>query len=172
VDIERAVIETTEGQRIQSTLKKLFEAKHGELNKQQEALNKERDAIDKQRHTLSAAALAQRAEKWQRDAMQLQQRFEAYNQDLQRKEGELTSPVFQKAMSIIRRLASQEGIDVVVDRKAAPHIRGDLDLTDRVIQMHNSGAGGDATGGAAAPAPAAPRAPAPATPPRVAPSKP
>jgi len=166
VDFERAVVETTEGQRLQSTLKKLFESKHAELNKQQEALNKERDSIDKQRHTLSEAALAQRAEKWQRDAAQLQQRFTEYNQELQRKETELTSPLFQKAMSIIRRLASQEGIDVVVDRKAAPHIRGDLDLTDRVIQMHNAGAGGDA-----APAPAAPKAPAPTTP-RVAPSKP
>jgi outer membrane protein len=168
VDIERAVIETTDGQRIKTTLKNLFEAKHGELNKQQDALNKERDSLDKQRHALSEAVLAQRAEKWQRDAMQLQQKFEEYNQELQRKESELTSPVFQKTMTIIRRLASQEGIDVVVDRKAAPHIRGDLDLTDRVIQMHNAG------GDAAAPAPKAPapKAPAATTPPRVAPAKP
>ena len=172
MDIERAVVETTDGQRIQSTLKKLFEGKHADLNKQQEALNKERDTLEKQRHTLGEAVLAQRAEKWQREAAQLQQKFAEYNQELQRKESELTGPVFQKTMSIISRLARQEGFDVVVDRQAAPHIRGDLDLTDRVIQLHNAGAGADAAGGAAAPAPAAPKAPEPKAPPRVAPSKP
>jgi len=106
----------------------------------------------------------------QRDMMQLQQKFVEYNQDIQKKQSELTQPVFQKTMNIIRRLATQEGFDVVVDKKAVPYVRTDLDLTDRVITMYNSGAGGDAD--KAGPAPKeAPKVPAPMAPPVIAPPK-
>jgi outer membrane protein len=102
--------------------------------------------------------------------MQLQQKFVEYNQDIQKKQGELTQPVFQKTMNIIRRLATQEGFDLVVDKKAVPYVRSDLDLTDRVITMYNSGGGGDAAGDAKTPAaPAAPKTPGPMAPPVVAP---
>jgi outer membrane protein len=173
VDTERAVMETEDGLRAQATLKKLFDSKQHELDKKQEELVKEREDIEKQRDVLSKGALAKRADKWQRDMMQLQQKFVEYNQDIQKKQGELTQPVFQKAMNIIRRVATQEGFDVVVDKKAVPYVRSDLDLTDRVITMYNSGAGGDAAPAASgkAAAPAAPKGPTTMAPPVLAPPK-
>src|SRR6186713_598408 len=153
VDTERAVMETEDGLRAQATLKKLFDSKQRELDKKQEELVKEREDIEKQRDVLSKGALAKRADKWQRDMMQLQQKFVEYNQDIQKKQGELTSPVFQKTMNIIRRLATQEGFDLVVDKKAVPYVRSDLDLTDRVITMYNSGGAADSADKAPAPAP-------------------
>jgi outer membrane protein len=170
VDTERAVMETEDGLRAQATLKKLFDSKQHELDKKQEELVKEREDIEKQRDVLSKGALAKRADKWQRDMMQLQQKFVEYNQDIQKKQSELTQPVFQKTMNIIRRLATQEGIDVVVDKKAVPYVRSDLDFTDRVITMYNSGAGGDADKAAPA-AKEAPKTPAPMAPPVIAPPK-
>ncbi len=167
VDTERAVMETEDGLRAQATLKKLFDSKQRELDKKQEELVKEREDIEKQRDVLSKGALAKRADKWQRDMMQLQQKFVEYNQDIQKKQSELTQPVFQKTMNIIRRLATQEGIDLVVDKKAVPYVRSDLDFTDRVITMYNSGGGGDADKAA----PAAPKSPAPMAPPVLAPPK-
>jgi outer membrane protein len=172
VDTERAVMETEDGLRAQATLKKLFDSKQRELDRKQEELVKEREDIEKQRDVLSKGALAKRADKWQRDMMQLQQKFVEYNQDIQKKQSELTQPVFQKAMNIIRRVATQEGFDVVVDKKAVPYVRSDLDLTDRVITMYNSGGGGDAADKAApAAAKPAPKGPAPMAPPVLAPPK-
>ncbi|RYZ04645.1 MAG: OmpH family outer membrane protein [Myxococcales bacterium] len=176
VDTERAVMETEDGLRAQATLKKLFDSKQHELDKKQEELVKEREDIEKQRDVLSKGALAKRADKWQRDMMQLQQKFVEYNQDIQKKQSELTQPVFQKTMNIIRRLATQEGIDMVVDKKAVPYVRSDLDYTDRVITMYNSGgagAGDDKAAPGAKDAPKAPaaKAPAPMAPPVIAPPK-
>jgi len=187
VDTQRAVLETEEGMRAQATLKKLFDSKQRELDKKQEDLQKEREDIEKQRNVLSAEAWQKRVETWQRDMAQLQSVFVDYNKDLQKKQGELTEPIFRRTVGIIKRLASTEGYDMVVDKQAVPYVRGDLDLTDKVIQLSNSGAGGgeaepkgDKKGGkqpaaprtltapgaapvappAAAPAPAAPAAPA------------
>ena len=57
-------------------------------------------------------------------------------------------------MSIIKRLATSENIDLVVDKATVAYVRGDLDLTDRCIQMYNSGSGGGAAPSAPATAPA------------------
>ena len=175
VDTQRAVMETEDGLRMQATLKKVFDSRQRELDKKQEDLQKERDDIEKQRDVLSKAALAKRVDKWQREMVQLQQVFVEYNKELQKKQGELTQPIFQKAMGIIRRLATQEGFDVIVDKQAVPYARSDLDVTDRVITLYNQGVTGDAGGSApagsakapvAAPAPVAPK---PLTPPSITP---
>jgi len=161
VDTQRAIMETEDGLRAQATLKKLFDKRQRELDKKQTDLQKEREDIEKQQNVLSKGALQKRVEKWQREMIQLQTVFVEYNKELQKKQNELTQPIFQKSMGIIRRLASTEGFDVVVDKQAVPYVRSDLDLTDRVIQSYNQGGGGgDTKGGAKAPAPTAPAAPA------------
>jgi outer membrane protein len=162
VDTQRAVMETEDGMRLQATLKKLFDNRQRELDKKQEDLQKEREDIEKQREVLSKAALAKRIDKWQREMAQLQTVFVDYNKELQKKQNELTQPIFQKAMGIIRRLATQEGFDVIVDKQAVPYVRSDLDVTDRVITLYNQGAPGDAgdpkaPAGADKGAPAAPK---------------
>jgi outer membrane protein len=173
VDTQRAVMETEDGLRMQATLKKVFDSRQRELDKKQEELQKEREDIEKQRDVLSKTALAKRVDKWQREMVNLQTVFVEYNKELQKKQSELTQPIFQKAMGVIRRMATTEGYDVVVDKQAVPYVRSDLDLTDKVIQLYNQGApvepAGDKTGKDKAPA--APKATAPAalTPPAVLP---
>lgn len=171
VDTQRAMMETEEGLRMQATLKKIFESKQRELNTKQQELEAERADIEKQRGVLSADALQRRAEAWQQEMMALQQTFVQFNQELQTKQGEMTKPIYEKTMGLIRRLATQEGYDMVVDRQAVPYVRSDLEVTDRVITMYNSGAapapgtspGPEGTAPAAKPTPA-PKAPsAPAT---------
>jgi outer membrane protein len=157
VDTQRAIMETEDGLRAQATLKKLFDNRQRELDKKQVDLQKERADIEKQQGVLSKTALQKRIEKWQREMIQLQTVFVEYNKELQKKQNELTKPIFSKAMNIIRRLATQEGYDVVLDKQAVPYVRSDLDLTDKVITLYNSGGGGDGGGNKGA-APAKPKA--------------
>ncbi|MBM4361908.1 MAG: OmpH family outer membrane protein [Deltaproteobacteria bacterium] len=159
VDTQRAVLETEEGLRTQAALKKHFDKRQKDLDDKQVSLQKEREDIEKQKGVLSKAALEARVEKWQRDMAELQTVFVDYNKELQKKQSELTQPIFQKAMGIIRRLATQNGYDMIVDRQAVPYFRSDLDLTDRVITEYNQASGAAPAGSgapAAAPAPAAP----------------
>ncbi|HEY6722831.1 MAG TPA: OmpH family outer membrane protein [Polyangiaceae bacterium] len=162
VDTQRAIMETEDGLRMQATLKKLFDSRQRELDKKQVDLQKERDDIEKQRGVLSQEALTKRVEKWQREMMQLQTVFVEYNKEMQKKQNELTQPIFQRAMGLIRRLATQKGLDLIVDKQAVPYVRSDLDLTDQLITLYNSGATPGAEGAAPAPAAAAPAPAAPA----------
>jgi outer membrane protein len=159
VDTQRAIMETEDGLRAQATLKKLFDSRQRELDKKQEDLQKEREDIEKQRNVLSKGALQKRIEKWQREMVQLQTVFVEYNKELQKKQNELTAPIFQKSMGLIRRLAAQEGFDMVVDKQAVPYVRSDLDLTDRIIQLYNAGGSDSGAAGKKQPAPKAPAKP-------------
>jgi outer membrane protein len=149
VDTQRAVMETEDGLRAQATLKKLFEKRQRELDQKQKDLQKEREELEKNRNNLNNEAMAKRVDTWQREMSQVQAVFMEYNKELQQKQNELTGPIVQKTVGIIRRLATQEGYDVVIERQAATYFRTDLDLTDRVITLYNRGEGAAAaaTGG-------------------------
>ena len=155
VDVQRAVASTEDGLRAQATLKKLFDNRQQELNKKQTEMQRQREDIDKQAKVLSKEALQKRVDDWQKQMLELQAVFVDYNKELEKKQKELTDPVFEKVMGIIKRIATSDNIDLVVDKATVAYVRGDLDLTDRCVQMYNSGSAGSA------PAPAAPAAPAP-----------
>jgi outer membrane protein len=160
VDTQRAVMETEDGLRAAASLKKHFDKRQRELDDKQVALQKEREDIEKQKDVLPKQALQTRIDKWQREMAELQSVFVDYNKEIQKKQGEVTQPIFQKAMGIIRRIATQGGYDLVVDKQAVPYFRSDLDLTDRVITEYNQSAEAPPAGSGKAPgAPAAPKKP-------------
>lgn len=151
IDVQRAVASTEDGLRAQATLKKLFDSRQQELNKKQTDLQRQREDIDKQAKVLPKDALQKRIDDWQKQMMELQAVFIEYNKELEKKQKELTDPVFEKVMAIVKRIATSENIDLVLDKATVAYVRTDLDLTDKAIQMYNSGAGG---GAAPAPGPA------------------
>jgi len=161
VDLQRAVMQTEDGLRAQATLKKLFDNRQLELNKRQTELQKQKDDIDKQSKVLSQTAVQKKLEDWQKQMVELQTTFVEYNKELEKKQKELTDPIFERILGAIKRVAGTDGYDLIVDRATVAFSRGDLDLTDRVIQIANGtppGAPGSAPTG---PSSAAPRAPAP-----------
>ncbi|HRI65742.1 MAG TPA: OmpH family outer membrane protein [Polyangium sp.] len=142
VDVQTAVMQTEDGIRAQATLKKLFDKSQRDLDAKQDELQRAREDIERQARVLSREALARRTEDWQRRMVELQTLFVDYNKQLQKKQNELTGPILKKMMGIIARIAKKNGYDVIIDRSATPFARQDLDLTEQVVQMYNSGGGG------------------------------
>ena len=144
IDVQRAVSQTEDGLRAQATLKKLFDNRQQELNRKQTELAKQKEEIDKQAKVLSKDAFQKRAEEWQKQMVELQQVFLEYNKELEKKQKEITDPIFEKVMAIVKRVAASEGYDLVIDKQTVAFVKSELDLTDRAIQAYNSGGGGQA----------------------------
>jgi len=159
VDVQRAVMETEDGLRAQATLKKFFDKRQQELDAKQNELQKQREDIEKQAKVLSQQSMAKRMEDWQKQMVDLQAVFVEYNKELQKKQGELTQPIYGKIMGLLRRLATQDGFDAILEKQAVPYMRADLDLTDRVIQMYNGGGAAGPATSATPPAAALPKTP-------------
>lgn len=146
VDVQHGVMSTEDGIRAQAMLKKLFDKRQQELDGKQAELGRAREDIEKQSRVLSREALQKRMEDWQRRMIELQTVFVDYNKELQKKQGELTGPILKKMMSVIARIAKKNGYELVIDRQAAPYARPDLDLTEQVVQLYNTGETSDASG--------------------------
>jgi outer membrane protein len=149
VDVQRAVMQTEDGLRAQATLKKLFDNRQQELSKRQVDLQKQKEDIDKQGKVLSQQALQKKVDDWQKEMVELQGTFVEYNKELEKKQKELTDPIFERVLGAIKRIAGQESYDLIVDRATVAFSRSDLDLTDRVIQLANGSSGGGGLGPAA-----------------------
>jgi outer membrane protein len=139
VDVQRAMMQTEDGLRVQATLKKEFDKKQQELNKKQADLQKQKEDIDKQAKVLSKDAYEKKLGDLQKQMMELQSLFVDYNKELEKQQKEKTEPIFEKIMAIVKRIATTENFDLVVDKTTVAYVRTDLDLTDKAIQMYNSG---------------------------------
>ena len=173
IDTRRAIMETEEGLRVQATLKKLFDSRQVELSSKEKQLQQEHDdLIAEEKKKGGNAGLDQRKEAWQQKAAALQETLVNYQREMQRKETEMTNPMLTKMQGILKKVATQSGYEVVVDKAAAPYFRADLDITDRIIQLYNAdGVGPTGKGGKAPAAPAAPKPKADAKAPPAAPKK-
>jgi outer membrane protein len=156
VDTQRAIDQTEDGMRATATLKKLFDSRQQELSRKEQELMKQREELDKQSRVLSQAAIQHQVETWQKQMLELQTTYVEYNKELQKKQRELLLPVQQKVMNAITALANHDQYDMIVDKAMVAFVRGDLDLTDRVIQMANNGGAAPPAGSAAPPPPPGP----------------
>jgi outer membrane protein len=172
IDVQRAVMETEDGLRAQATLKKLFDKRQQELDAKQNALQQARDDIEKQAKVLSKESLARRTDEWQRSMIELQGIFVEFNKELQKKQSELTNPIYNKVVSILRQIAAQDAYDAIFEKNAVPYSRSDLDITDKAIQVYNAGSPKtEATKDDKKLTPGKPSAPAKPAPAKPAPSK-
>jgi beta-hydroxyacyl-ACP dehydratase FabZ len=141
VDVQRAVMQTEDGLRAQATLKKLFDSRQQELNKRSRSWQAERRHRQAGQSAL-AGSPQKKVDDWQKQMVELQGTFVEYNKELEKKQKELTDPIFERVLGAIKRIAGQESFDLIVDRATVAFSRSDLDLTDRVIQLANGSNGG------------------------------
>jgi len=165
IDLQRAVLETEDGLRVQSSLRKYFDRRQSELNSRQDELARKKDDIERQGKVLSREALQRAMEDWQHQMADLQTLYGDYDRELQKRRGDATAPIYQRVAGIVRKVAKRDGFDLVLERQAVPYARADLELTDRIIVMYNAGEAPDPEPAptSAPPNPMAPR-PAPGRP--------
>lgn len=152
VNVQRAVMSTEDGLRATANLKKLFDQRQQELNKKQTDIEKQSADLEKQSKLISKDAYTKKREELQKQAIEYQAVAMEYSKELDKKQKELTDPIVEKMLGIVKRIATTENYDIVVDSSpsmagpwgAVAYSRGDLDLTDKCIQMYNSGSGGAA----------------------------
>lgn len=154
VDLQRCLAQTEDGLNAKARLERLMAARQGDFNRRQSDLVAEEGELKKQALVLSKAAFQRRYQHWQQRMLEVQNVAMKYQQEMVQAEKNLTAPIVDKLVGIIKRIANERGYDIVVAKATVPFARSDLDITDVVIQSYNAGGGG-------APAPAPAPAPSP-----------
>jgi len=151
VDLQRALSETEDGRKAKANLKKIFDQKQKELDEQQEDLKKAVEDLDKKRTLLPADKVREKEAELQSRMQKVQQTYLRHQQDLQAKEQEATSKIFERMNKILGKIALAENFTMILDKTQGGIVfaKPSLDLTNDLIRRYNSGEG--AEGQAAAP---------------------
>ncbi len=147
VDLQRATLTTEDGIRAQATMKKRFDKRQQELDAKRTELGRVQEDIERQARVLSREALQKRSADLQQQLVKLQTVYVEYQQELAKMQHELMDPILKKMSAVIGRIAKKNGYELILDKQATPYVRPDLDLTDQVIQLYNSGGDPGDSGG-------------------------
>jgi outer membrane protein len=162
IDVRRAIAETEAGLRVQAQLKRIFDQRQVELETKNHQLQTDKEALEKEAQggKTPKEALQKKYERLLQADAEIQRLQVDAQREMQRKEQELTTPILSGILEAVKRIAAQEGYEMVLEKSAVPYFRGDLELTDRAIQMFN----GLTPAGKGAPPPAGKPTPAPVSP--------
>jgi outer membrane protein len=143
VDLQRALEETEDGKKAKAKLKADFDRKQKELDEKQEDLKKMKEAFDKKAQLMKPEALQKEQKELQDRFIELQNIYARLQKDLAQKEQEATRGIFGKLQSVVGKIAEREKFAMVLEKNAAV-VWGQpsLDITNEVIRMYNSDAGG------------------------------
>ena len=137
VDLQRAVFQSAEIQKADKDM----QAKYTPRQQQLEALQKEIAAIANQLQTSGnkmqpqqAADLQAEGQRKQRDAQRMQQDLQ---DDTNRDREEILSKSTQKMTEVVKKLAEEKGLDVVLDSRMALYFKPAMDITNDAIAAYD-----------------------------------
>ena len=139
VDVQRCLMETKEGKRAKKKLEKSYAKGQQKLEYKAAAVEKQFTDLQAKAPMLSQAELQRR----QNEVLTAQAELEQLSMELQdevmRKEAQLTDKIYKKVAAIVEQIALEEGLEVVLVKSemtvlwATPK----LDLTNRVIVRYD-----------------------------------
>ena len=156
IDLRRAVADTEDGLRVQAELQQLFDDRQSDYGAKEKAYVEAKAEFEKLSKTKKQPddQLRKRYAALEKMAFALQAAQANYRREMQQKESQLMYPIVKHMLTLVRRLASQNSYDMVLNKEAVPYYRSDLDITDRIIQMYNASQGSKPKGKSAKPNPA------------------
>jgi outer membrane protein len=154
VDLQKALGEVAEGREAKARLKAEVDRTRAEMEREQTRLRDDKLVLDKQGSMMSEEVRAQRLGEWQRRLLEITQKAERRQQELQDRERTELRKIFDKMDPIISAIAQREALTVVLEKTDSGllYAQPGLDLTPELVKTYN-----ERHPAAARPGPAAPR---------------
>ena len=138
VDLQRALNEVEEGKTAKASLKRDFDQKQKTLDDKKAEFDRVRGDFEKQSVVMSEDARKERQGELERKGMELQGLFVQMQKDLSEREREATRGIFEKMHAIVREIAEQEGVSLVVQAEALVYATPSLDITNELVRKYNA----------------------------------
>ncbi|TPV95560.1 MAG: OmpH family outer membrane protein [Myxococcales bacterium FL481] len=139
VDVQRCIMETKEGKTAKRDLEKVFSKNQSRLERKGKDLQKALDDLRAKSTMLSPAEVTRRQQQLARQDAELQQLYQKLSEELAQKEALLTERIYGRVAQIVKQIALEEKVEIVLVRSQATVLfaRPSLDLTNRVILAYD-----------------------------------
>ncbi len=134
VDIEKAIKQTSSGQKMTKELQGEFEKKKSDFQKRDTDLRKMFEDLEKKKSLLTEDARMKKAGELQQEQMKFQKEVTESQQTIQKKERDLLEPIAKKMEEIIEKVAKDGGYTAILDRRAILWGSKAADLTEDIVK--------------------------------------
>ncbi|MBL9104339.1 MAG: OmpH family outer membrane protein [Myxococcales bacterium] len=139
VDLQRCILETAQGTKAKKDLEAAFTKGNAQIEKKAKDLQKKVDDLRAKAAMLSKDELGKRQQELMRSDAELQQLASDLQEDISTKEAQLTEKIYKNVAAIVKDIAAEEQLQLVLVRSQATVLFANpkLDLTNRVIVAYD-----------------------------------
>jgi outer membrane protein len=138
VDLFKAVNESDQGKKAKADLESMIKGKQEALEEKGKAREKLKGELEKQGGVLSAEAKKSKEDEFERMTREYQRTVADSQNEVRKKEGELTQRIVKDLRAIIAGIAQEEQYTIILENAEGLVLYADkgLDITDKVIQKN------------------------------------
>jgi outer membrane protein len=133
IDFQRAVLETAEVKKAASDMQNKYKPRQEAVEKAQRELNDIQTQFQASQGKLSAAGEAELQARGQRKQREVQRLTDDLNADVNAERDTIVQRAGQRITDIVKKIAEEKGLDLVVDRANAVFFKPSLEITSDVI---------------------------------------
>ncbi len=139
VDLVKALNESDAGKKAKTDLEFLIKTKQSSLDEKGKNIEKLKSELDKQSSVLSADARKSKEEELERMIREYQRLVTDSQNEVKKKEGEITGDILKELRGIIEKIGNEEGYTIIIEggEGLLLYAKKEIDLTEAVIKKHN-----------------------------------
>ncbi len=139
VDLQRCILETAQGTKAKKDLEAAFAKGNAQIEKKAKDLQKKLEDLRAKTAMLSKDEVGKRQQELMRSDAELQQLAQSLQEDISTKEAQLTEKIYKNVSAIVKDIAAEEQLQLVLVRSQATVLFANpkLDLTNRVIVAYD-----------------------------------
>lgn len=140
VDLFKAVNESEQGKKAKTELESMIKGKQEALEEKGKSIEKLKGELEKQGGVLSAEAKKSKEDEFERLTREYQRTVADSQNEVRKKEGELTGRIVKDLRAIVAGIAQEEKYTLVLENAEGLVLFADksLDITDKVIQKFDA----------------------------------
>jgi outer membrane protein len=137
INFQNAVLSTAEVQKALKDLQAKFKPRQDVLQKGQQELNDIQTQLQASQGKLSQAGEADLQARGQRKQTQLQRLNDDLTADFEADRDEAIRKASTRMQELLKKVAEEKGVDLIVDSAAAPFVKAGIDITDQVVAAYD-----------------------------------
>jgi outer membrane protein len=139
VDLQRVLMETSQGKSAKVNLEKSVAKSSAKLERKAKDLQQRYEDLQAKAAMLSEAELYKRQQELVATEQELQQLYAEAQEDLAKEEGLLMEKIYKNASAVVTKMAQDDGIQIVLVRSELTvlYANPQLDITNKVIVAYD-----------------------------------
>lgn len=144
IDLQKALLSTKEGKAAKAKLQKEHKKRQARLDAEQAELLRMKQDLEKKAAVMDPKVLEEKGAEFQQKLMELNMTYQTLQKELFDEEQKIRDRMFQKMRPILEKIATENGLSIIVERAQVLWADESLDFTNELIRRYNKAGGAPA----------------------------